>query len=214
MINYLVRLGWSYDDQTEIFTIDELIEKFTLDRVSKGGGIFDQQKLLWLNGEYIEKMDIDARTKAVLPFLREARLIGEDVPPEKYEWIKEIVTAVGDRLKTLAQIVDYAGAFFVDELEYDEKAVQKRLKKDYVPQMLENLKGIFQTTDPFDETNLEETIRSFAEESGLSASKIIHPLRVALTGKSVGPGIFETVVLVGRERAIQRLDKGIELAKA
>ena len=213
MINYLVRLGWSYDDQEEVFTIDELIEKFTLDRVGTSSGIFDQQKLLWLNGEYIAKMDIDARTKAVIPFLREAGLIGADVPPEKYEWIKAIVTAIGDRLKTLTQIIDYAGAFFVDELEYDEKAVQKRLRKDYVPQMLEDLKGIFQTTEPFDEARLEEDIRAYSEKTGLSGSKIIHPLRVALTGKSVGPGIFETVALVGRERAIQRLDEGIELAK-
>jgi glutamyl-tRNA synthetase len=214
MINYLVRLGWSYDDQEEVFSVDELIEKFTLDRVGKSGGIFDQQKLLWLNGEYIAKMDIDTRTKAVIPFLREAGLLDEDISEEKYEWIKDVVTAVGDRLKTLTQIVDYAGSFFVDKLEYDEKAVQQRLKKDYVPKMLEDLKARLRTAEPFDEANLEEVIRAFAEESGLSASKIIHPLRVALTGKSVGPGIFETVALLGREKAIQRLDEGIELARA
>ena len=212
MINYLVRLGWSYDDQEEVFSIDELIEKFTLDRVGRSGSIFDQQKLLWLNGEYILKMDIDARTNAVIPFLRKAGLLDGDVPPERFEWIKDIVTAVGDRLKTLSQIVDYAGFFFVDKLEYDEKAVQKRLKKENVPQMLEELKAKLQATEPFDETNLEETIRSFAEESGLSASKVIHPLRVALTGKSVGPGIFETVCLLGREKVIQRLDEAIELS--
>lgn len=214
MINYLVRLGWSYDDQEEVFSVDELIEKFTLDRVGKSGGIFDQQKLLWLNGEYIAKMNIDTRTKAVIPFLREAGLLDEDISEEKYEWIKDIVTAVGDRLKTLTQIVDYAGSFFVDKLEYDEKAVQQRLRKDYVPQMLEDLKARLRTAEPFDEANLEEVIRAFAEESGLSASKIIHPLRVALTGKSVGPGIFETVALLGREKAIQRLNEGIELARA
>ncbi len=214
MINYLVRLGWSYDDQEEVFSVPELIEKFTLDRVGKSGGIFDQQKLLWLNGEYITKMDIDTRTKAVIPFLREAGLLDEDISEEKHEWIKDVVTAVGDRLKTLTQIVDYAGSFFVDKLEYDEKAVQQRLKKDYVPEMLEELKTRLRTAEPFDEANLEEVIRAFAEESGLSASKIIHPLRVALTGKSVGPGIFETVALLGREKAIQRLDEGIELARA
>ncbi len=214
MINYLVRLGWSYDDQEEVFSVPELIEKFTLDRVGKSGGIFDQQKLLWLNGEYITKMDIDTRTKAVIPFLREAGLLDEDISEEKHEWIKDVVTAVGDRLKTLTQIVDYGGSFFVDKLEYDEKAVQQRLKKDYVPEMLEELKTRLRTAEPFDEANLEEVIRAFAEESGLSASKIIHPLRVALTGKSVGPGIFETVVLLGREKAIQRLDEGIELARA
>lgn len=214
MINYLVRLGWSYDDQEEVFTIDELIEKFTLDRVGKSGGIFDQQKLLWLNGAYIAKMDVDARTKAVLPFLQEAGLIETDISQEKYEWAKSVVEAVGDRLKTLPQIIDYAGAFFVDELtEYDEKAVNKRLKKDYVPEMLEDMKGIFQSVEPFDEAKLEEALRDYAEEKGLSGGNIIHPLRVSLTGKPVGPGIFETIILVGRERAIVRLDKAIELAK-
>jgi glutamyl-tRNA synthetase len=212
MINYLVRLGWSYDDQEEVFSVDELIEKFTLDRVGKSGSIFDQQKLLWLNGEYILRMDIDARTDAVIPFLRKAGLLDGDVPPDKYEWLKDIVTAVGDRLKTLSQIVDYAGFFFVDKLEYDEKAVQKRLKNEAVPQMLERLKAKLQATDPFDEANLEEAIRSFAEESGLSASKVIHPLRVALTGKSVGPGIFETVCILGSKKVTQRLDEAIELA--
>jgi glutamyl-tRNA synthetase len=212
MINYLVRLGWSYDDQEEVFSISELIEKFSLDRVGKSGGIFDQQKLLWLNGEYILKMDIDARTKAVIPFLREAGLLDGDIPAEKLEWIKEIVTAVGDRLKTLVQIVDYAGFFFMDNLEYDEAAVKKRLKKDYVPEMLTELKARFQAIEPFDEANIEDAIRSFAEESGLSASKIIHPLRVGLSGKSVGPGIFETVALLGREKVAQRLDKAMELA--
>jgi len=212
MINYLVRLGWSYDDQEEVFSIDELIEKFSLDRVGKSGGIFDQQKLLWLNGEYILKMDIDARTEVVIPFLREAGLLDGDIPAEKLEWIKEIVTAVGDRLKTLVQIVDYAGFFFMDDLEYDEAAVKKRLKKDYVPEMLTELKARFQAIEPFDEASIEDAIRSFAEESGLSASKIIHPLRVALSGKSVGPGIFETVALIGSEKVAQRLDKAMELA--
>ena len=214
MINYLVRLGWSYDDQEEVFSVDELIQKFTLDRVGKSAGVFDQQKLLWLNGEYIMRMDTDARTKAVIPFLREAGLLEGDVSTQKFEWIREIVTAVGDRLKLLSNIVDYAGAFFVDELEYDEGAVLKRLKKEYVPQMLEDLKTRLRTAEPFDEANLEDVVRAFAEESELSASKIIHPLRVSLTGKSVGPGIFETLVLLGRERVIQRLDEAIELAQS
>jgi glutamyl-tRNA synthetase len=214
MINYLVRLGWSYDDQEEVFSTDELIEKFTLDRVSKSGSIFDQQKLLWLNGEYIMKMDLDARTEAVIPFLQEAGLLDGEVPQEKFQWIKEIVKSVGDRLKTLNQIVDYAGFFFTDELVYDENAVNKRLKKDYVPEMLEAIKNILQETEPFDEATTEEEIRAFAEESGLSASKIIHPLRVALSGKSVGPGMFETIVLLGREKVLQRLDKGVEIARS
>lgn len=214
MINYLVRLGWSYDDESEVFSVDELIQKFTLDRVGKAGGVFDQQKLLWLNGEYIMKMDMEARTKAVIPFLQKAGLLAEEISPEKFKWLKEVVKAVGDRLKTLAQILDYSGFFFVDKLEYDEAAVKKRLKNPGVPEMLEKIKAKLQAVEPYDEANLEETVRIFAEEEGLSGGQIIHPLRVALTGKAVGPGIFETIALLGKEKVTRRLEEGIELAKS
>lgn len=211
MLNYLARLGWSLDDEKEVFTIDELIESFSLEGVGKSGGIFDQQKLMWLNGEYIMKMDIDSRTKAVIPFLQEAGLIGYDISAEKYEWLKHIVIAVGDRLKTLAQIGNYAGFFFVDKVGYDDDAVKKHLKKDGIIEALNGLKHSFQNVDSFDGTALENAIKSYAESKGLNAGKLIQPLRVALTGKSVGPGIFETFVLLGKEKVIQRLEDAIKM---
>jgi len=211
MINYLARLGWSYDDEKEIFTLDELIRDFSLDRVGKAGGIFDQQKLLWINGEYMMKMDIDSRTKAVIPFLKEAGLLDGEISPEKYEWLKKIVSAVGDRLKTLTQIVDYAGFFFVDKVQYDEEAIKKHLKKEGTVDTLTGLKTKFQETEPFDETSLENAIRSYGESAGLNPGKLIQPLRVALTGKSVGPGIFETLILLGRDRVVQRLDEAVKI---
>ncbi|MEK7399010.1 MAG: glutamate--tRNA ligase [Candidatus Poribacteria bacterium] len=211
MLNYLARLGWSLDDEKEVFTMDELIESFSLEGVGKSGGIFDQQKLMWLNGEYIMKMDIDSRTKAVIPFLQEMGLIGDDISAEKNEWLKHIVTAVGDRLKTLTQIGDYARFFFVDKVEYDEDAVKKHLKKDGIIEALNGLKQSFQSLDSFDGTALENAIKSYAESKGLSAGKLIQPLRVALTGKSVGPGIFETFVLLGKEKVVQRLEDAIKM---
>lgn len=213
MINYLVRLGWSFDDEQEIFSIDELINIFTLDKVGKSGGIFDQQKLMWINGEYIMKMDIDSRTKAVLPFLKESGLLNEDPSPEQYEWIKKIVEAVGDRLKTLAQIVDYAGFFFADDVEYDEDAVSKNLKKEGIAEALGGLKTKFEETEIFDEHNLENAIQSYADSAGLKAGKLIQPLRVALTGKPVGPGIFETLMLLGKDRVTKRLEKAVKMLK-
>ncbi|MGQ9609768.1 MAG: glutamate--tRNA ligase [bacterium] len=214
MINYLVRLGWSFDDEREIFTIDELIENFSLDRVGKSGSIFDQQKLLWLNGEYIMKMDIDERTKAVLPFLREAGFIGENITSEQYEWIKKIVVAVGERLKLLSQINEYAGFFFTDKIKYDEEAVNKILRKDNVSTILEKLRDKFQNIEPFDENNLENAIKASGDELGINPGKQIQPLRVALTGKSVGPGIFETLTLLGREKVIKRINDALEMLKA
>jgi len=211
MLNYLVRLGWSYDDEKEIFSIDELIESFSLDRVGRSGGIFDQQKLMWINGEYILKMDIESRTKAVIPFLREKGFVGDEISADKYEWIKEIVNAVGDRLKLLSQITDYAGFFFVDKVEYDENAVKQNLLKDKIPAILENLRTKLQNIDTFDQTSIENAIRASGEELGINPGKQIQPLRVALTGKSVGPGIFETIMLLGRDKVIQRLGAALDM---
>jgi glutamyl-tRNA synthetase len=211
MLNYLARLGWSFDDEKEIFSLDELIEVFTLDKVGKAGGIFDQQKLQWLNGEYIQKMDIDSRTKAVIPFLKEAGLINDDLMSAKYEWIKQIVEAVGDRLKTLAQITDYAGFFFVDEVDYDQDAVDKNIRKEGILEALEGLKSAFREIEAFNQQNLENAIQSYADSKGLKAGKLIQPLRVALTGKPVGPGIFETLILLGKDKVIKRLDDVVKM---
>ncbi|HGJ67060.1 TPA: glutamate--tRNA ligase [bacterium] len=211
MLNYLARLGWSFDDEKEIFSLDELIEVFTLDKVGKAGGIFDQQKLQWLNGEYIQKMDIDSRTKAVIPFLKDASLINDDLISAKYEWIKQIVEAVGDRLKTLAQITDYAGFFFVDEVDYDQDAVDKNIRKEGILEALEGLKSAFGEIESFNQQNLENAIQSYADSKGLKAGKLIQPLRVALTGKPVGPGIFETLILLGKDKVIKRLDDVVKM---
>lgn len=214
MLNYLVRLGWSYDDKSEIFSIKEMIDKFSLDRVSKSGAVFDLQKLQWLNGEYIAKMSIPARTDAVIPFLQNAGLVQEDeITPERREWLEKVVEAVGERMKTLGEIEKYTGYLFVDDCEYDEKAVKKWFKKDDVPEMLQNLQAIFAHLEPFDKDTIETEMREFVEQNELKPINLLQPLRVAVTGTQTGPGIFELLVLLGKERVVQRLDRAIEFLK-
>jgi len=206
MLNYLVRLGWSFDDTSEIFSIEEMIEKFDLSRVGKAGGVFDLQKLQWLNGKYIMKMSIPERTDAVIPFLQNAGLLKEDeITPEKRAWLERVVEAVGERMKTLVDIKTHTSYLFVDDVEYDKKAVKKWFKKDYIPEMLQNLHAIFAQLEPFDEETIEPKIREFGEQSGLKLINILQPLRVAVTGTSAGPGMFEVLALLGKERVLQRL---------
>jgi len=222
MVNFLVRLGWSYDDKEEMFTVDELIQKFDIGRVGKSASIFDIQKLQWLNREYIMKRNIHERTDLVVPFLRKAGLLNDSAnnplnPPllrgtdaEKRIWLEKMVEAIGDRMTTLADIETHSSFFFADEPEYDEKAVQKSLKKDFVPGMLRDLKSIFSNLEPFDENTIEAKIREYAERSGLGG-KVMLPTRVAITGKSTGPGLFESLALLGRDKVLQRIDKAMEL---
>jgi len=211
MVNFLVRLGWSYDDKEEIFTVDELIQKFDIGRVGKSASIFDIQKLQWLNREYIMKRNIHERTDLVIPFLRKAGLLNDDeLTADRRAWLEKLVEAIGDRMTTLADIETHSSFFFADELEYDEKAVQKSLKKDFVPCMLQNLKSIFANLEPFDENAIEAKIREYAEQSGLGG-KVMLPIRVAITGKSTGPGLFESLALLGRDKVLQRIDKAMGL---
>jgi len=215
MLNYLVRLGWSYDDKSEIFSVEEMIEKFSLDRVSKSGAVFDLQKLQWFNGEYIAKMSVTERTDAVIPFLKNAGFLKEDeISPERRTRLEKIVEVVGERMKTLAEIEKYTNYLFVDDFEYDEKAVKKWFKKDDVSEMLQNLHAVFAHLEPFDEDTIEAKMREFVEQNELKAINLLQPLRVAVTGTQAGPGIFELLVLIGRERVLQRLDRAVELLKS
>ena len=210
MINFLVRLGWSYDDKTEIFSVDELVEKFDLGRVGKTNSVFDIKKLQWLNGHYIMDMDIAARTDAVIPFLRqEGLLLQTDLTPARKAWLEKLVESVGDRLTTLADIVAQTSYFFVDSFEYDPKAVKKWWKKDSVLNILQGLRDVMASLKTFNIEEVESTIWGYTDENDIKRVQAMQPLRIALTGVSFGPGLFEIIALLGRERVLQRLDRAI-----
>lgn len=213
LINFLVRLGWSYDDKEEIFSVDELIERFDLDRVGKSGGIFDVKKLQWLNGHYIMQLTLAARTLAVLPFLQKDGLLETDLPSERLAWLERLVVAVGDRLTTLADITDYR-YFFTDNFAYDPKAVKKWWKKGSAAEILQGLRDVLAAVDEFEVEQIESAIWAHIEEQGLSRIKAMQPLRVALTGESGGPGLFDIVMLLDKESVLERLDRAIRHLQA
>lgn len=207
MVNFLARLGWAYNGQEEIFSVDELIEKFDLNRVGKSASVFDLNKLRWLNSEYILRLGIPERTDAVIPFLRKAGLLNGDISHQRRIWLEKMVEVVGDRLKTLSDIVDYTSYLFVDDFEYDADAVKKWLKKAYVPEMLRELKGTFEKIGHFSESSAEAAIRGFLDKTGLYGIKALLPIRVALTGKTVGPGLSEVMALLDKDKVLRRFDK-------
>ena len=204
LINFLVRLGWSYDDKEEIFSVDQLVEKFDLERVGKSGSVFDIKKLQWLNGHYITQLDLSARTDAVVPFLQKGGLLGEE---RSRTWLEQFVEAVGDRLETLADITAYS-YLFIDDFDYDPKAVKKWWKGDPAG-ILQGLRDVLAAVGVFEMEPVEAAIWAHIEVIGISRIKAMQPLRVALSGEAGGPGLFDIIVLLGREKVLERLDRAI-----
>ena len=208
MVNFLVRLGWSYDDKSEIFSLGELVEKFNIERIGRSEGVFDINKLQWLNKTYIMKLDLSARTEAVFPFLRKGGLLEADLTRDCRAWLEKIVEAIGDRMTTLAEITDYS-YFFTDAFDYDPRAIKKWWKGDPAG-ILRGLREVLSSIEVFEMENIETAMWDYLDEKEIKRIRGMQPLRIALTGAAGGPGLFEIITLLGREKVIERLDRAVE----
>lgn len=211
VLNFVVRLGWSYDDKQEIFSVDELIDKFDLARVGKSGSVFDIKKLEWLNSHYINQLDVKTRTDAVIPFWQEEGLLNST---EDRDWLEGIVEAVGERLTTFQDIVPQTRYFFTDEFEYESKAVKKwwgnsEEKRDNTREILTNISQILEEISTFDIQTIESAIWKYTDENDIKRVAAMQALRIALTGTSFGPSLFDIVVLLGKDEVLKRIPKAI-----
>ncbi len=203
MLNYLVRLGWSYGDQ-EFFTRDELVGKFTLKNIGRSAGIFDTEKLLSLNADHIKATPPGDLKDHLELFLKKYDYTIEEGPN-----IEKIIQTLNTRSKTLEDMADGALFYYRKNIVYDEKAAKKFLK----PSLLESLKLLLkelEALDAFNEKDLEHAFIAVVESTGLKFGKIAQPVRVALTGKTVSPGIFEIIEVLGKERTLSRLKAATE----
>ena len=210
MMNFLALLGWSPGDDTEVMSADELIERFTLDRINKKSAVFDRDKLEWLNGRYLA----DAPAEALAPGITD-RLVamGVDAPElaRREEWLLALIDLLKTRARTVNEIAEQARVYLVDDLEYEEKAVKKHWAKkpDEVLERLRRLREVYGELEAWELEPLEDALRGLADELDVGAGKVIHPLRLALTGSSASPGIFQVLMAIGKERSLQRIDEGI-----
>jgi glutamyl-tRNA synthetase len=202
LLNALVRVGWSYGDQ-EKFKLEEMIEKFSLDHVGKSAGVFNTEKLQDLNAWYIRESSDEFLVKEVAPFLEK---LGIAHPDEAV--LKEIIPHLKARSKTLVELAEGAKFCFDEEIVYEQKGDDKFLKKGVV-QLLDSLTDALLETDPFDQETLEKTFIRFLEENDVKLRKIAQPLRVALTGKTASPGIFEVMQVLGKQKVIDRIRKAV-----
>jgi nondiscriminating glutamyl-tRNA synthetase len=202
MVNFLALLGWALDGRTELFTLAELEQAFRLERVSRNPAVFNLEKLQWLNGQHLKRLPEDERTARVKDFLVRR---GRDVGAHPAEWWTGLVRALGERVRTLAD-VEPLGAFALDETVATEpEAWGELLAKPGTGPRLEALAGVLEADRDFSLASLEQGTRALAAAQGVKPGELMGAARVALTGRKTAPGLFEVMSLVGRERSVGRL---------
>ena len=206
VVNYLVRLGWSYGDQEE-FTQEELIEKFSLKAVGRSPAAINPGKLDWLNAQYIKRTELGELVQRARPFMEAKGYSMTDL-----DLLRKAVLSLRERVKTLVEMAELSEFYFSEEIGYEEKAAEKFLKTDAVP-LFEQIIAALAKEGVFDKGSGHRLIQEMAEHREMPLVKIAQPIRVALTGKTVSPPIDEVMETLGRERVIQRLKKAIEYIK-
>ncbi len=209
MVNYLVRLGWSHGDQ-ELFTRQELIEKFSWRNVQTSAAVFNPEKLLWVNAEYIKITPPSQVAQALVPFL-EAAGFQSEIQAVSPGWLAQLVVLVKERAKTLVEMIDWVRPYFGQAVICDEEAARKFLTPAIVP-VLAKLLARFEAFPAFSKQQWEEAFKQLVEVEGMKMGQLAQPVRVALTGRTASPGLFEVMEILGRDRTLFRLRQGIDRA--
>ena len=208
MFNFLVLLGWALDDKTEIMSRQEIIEHFSLDRISKTAAVFNRDKLDWMNGVYLRGLSLEEFARRAVPFL-ERYLPSEIGRPLDVGYINKIASLVQERARTLAEVPQLSDFFFVDELQYDAGLLLGKIDKS---EAIKSLQASIASVDSFkdwDMASLEAVFRQLAEELGLKTGVFFSLLRVAVTGRTAAPPLFQTMEILGKERCLKRLEAAL-----
>jgi len=206
MLNFLSLLGWSLDDKTELLSLEELIKHFSLERVGKTAAIFNKQKLEWMNGVYLRRLTPEQFSARAIPFLEQELPPGVKRPLDK-DYIARITPLVQERARTLAEVPSLADFFFLDELEYDSSLLIKGMDAASAAGAIKTSLERLKAQEPWDEASLEDVLRPLSAELGLSTGKFFGLLRLAVTGRTASPPLFQTMAVLGKKRCLDRLAK-------
>ena len=210
ILNYLLLLGWSLDDKTEEFTREQMIHHFSLERVHKAPASFDPQKLWAFQQRHMQSLPMKQKVALVLPYLQRAGLVSVPPPCEIGPRLSQVVQAAGDRIKTAGDILDFSEFFVPDSaLVYDEAAFDKRLRKPGVNDLIAKLSAQLAQLEPFDASTADARVHQFVNQQGIKIGDIIHILRIALTGKAIGLGMFDAMAILGRDSCLARLQQAL-----
>ena len=214
VVNYLMLLGWSLDDKTEFLTRQQMIDNFSLERVTKAAASFDPKKLWAFEDHYMQSLPLEEKVAGVLPFVERAGLVTTPASDEVRAKLARIVAAAGDRIKVFGDVLAYSDFFFKDDFTYDAEAFDKRIVKAGAIELLEPFRAELATLEPFDPPTIERAMHAFLDARGKKAGDLVHALRIAVTGKPVGPGLYDCLDILGRETSLKRIDRAIGQARA
>ncbi|MDO8580549.1 MAG: glutamate--tRNA ligase [Candidatus Omnitrophota bacterium] len=203
LVNYLMLLGWSPGNNQEVIDLDSAVKKFSIKKVNKAAAIFSMDKLEWLNSQYLKKMNTDDLVNLLKPGLQEKGCLLEQIDGQR---LRTIVDLYKGRMTTLKDFWGWTDFLFEDSLRIDANIRQKHLAHD-LRKEFKLLSERLANTQPFDSSSTEKIFRDLVAELGLKSSDLVHPVRVALTGKEVGPGLFDTISILGKEKTVQRLNE-------
>ena len=210
VLNYLALLGWAPQDEREVLEVGEIIEQFNLTAISRKAAVFDTKKLEWISGEHLSRMSAQKIKRILVPKLVASRLLTENEIDSQSDYLEAIIEILRGRIRTFNQFIEWGGYFFRDPKNYDEKAVAKYWKNPMTEQRLAEFSRELATINDFTANVLEERLRQYAERTGLKAAELIHPLRLALTGFGISPGIFQVMEILGKKNVLRRIQKAIE----
>jgi nondiscriminating glutamyl-tRNA synthetase len=210
IFNFLALLGWSPKSEKEILTQQELIELFKLEDVNPSNPVFDVHKLEWMNGEYIRALPDEKLVELVIPFLLKENLITEEDGKTKKELLVKIVSLLKERCKKLAEFAENGKYFFKFDYQYDPSSAKKQFSSLEVAERLQAVVNELSILDDFKKEKIEEKVRILSDHLSLKPALLIHPLRLAVSGISMGPGLFEILEVLGKEQTIERLDRAIQ----
>jgi glutamyl-tRNA synthetase len=211
ILNYLVLLGWSLDDKTEEFTRDDMIRVFSLDRVNKGPASFDPKKLFAFQERYMQRLPLEPKAAMCLPYLQQAKLVANPAPADAVGKVTAIVEAANERIRVAGDVLDYRDFFTPDDqLPYDEAAFGKQLRKPAdAAGLLRKFRGHLAAASAFDARSLEALMDDFLQAEGIQLRQVQQAVRVAVTGKGVGFGLYETLAILGKEHSLARIDRAL-----
>ena len=215
--NYLALLGWSPGNNQELLEQAALVRQFSLDRINKANAIFDPKKLQWMNGQYIRNLSVKELAPRVQRFLEKERLWDPALGGSRRKWYLQLLKVLQKRGQRLTDFPGLARPFLSDEVQYEDEAVEKHLclpdeqARAQLRQALEALQKAYDELKPFDLEGTEQILRALAEEHGMPIGAFIGAVRVALTGRSASPGIFEVIEILGQETTVERLKQSLRL---
>lgn len=207
MLNFLATMGWSAGEDRKLYTREELIEKFTLEGIVNHPAIFDLAKLNDLQGEYVRMLSVNDLADMILPRLQSVGYVSESPTDAEMDYLRRVTALVRERLVLLKEAPDMVSFFYSDEFGYDEKGAKKHLAKDTTPALLKSIIEKLSSVENWNVEAIEAAVRAVAEEAGVGAGDVIHPTRMAITGRTFGPGLFELIEVIGKDRVISRIER-------